>query len=264
MTSSRLVARVAVAIVALVVLSLASTGTAAAAGDHGSRATTSRGYDISWPQCGGAYPSNVAFGIVGVNKGIVFSANPCLASEVAWAGGTRAQLYANTGNPGPQLSSHWPTGQTANGVFCSPANPDTANCAYVYGWNAAADSFTDANNAWLSLGLPGSPAASPWWLDVETGNSWRTDTSLNVSELQGEVDSLKASGVTSIGFYSTTAQWTTITGGTTAFAAYPSWGAGSPSLKIAESHCKSTPGFTGGRLALVQYPYQSFDADLVC
>ena len=75
---------------------------------------------------------------------------------------------------------------------------------------------------------------------------------------------LQSVGVSGLGFYSTTAQWTTITGATTAFAAYPSWGAGAPSLRVAQSHCASTPGFTGGRLALVQYPYQGFDADLVC
>src|SRR4051812_48103872 len=67
------------------------------------------GYDISYPQCGKPFPANPAFGIVGVNRGIVFSPNPCLgtgagASQLAWAG-KRAELYANTGNPGPHLSS---------------------------------------------------------------------------------------------------------------------------------------------------------------
>ncbi len=263
MLPTRLIARFAVASVALVILSLASAGTAAAASDRGAKTTTTRGYDISYPQCGGAYPSNVAFGIVGVNDGIVFSANPCLASEITWAGGTRAQLYANTGDPGPQLSSHWPTGQTYP-YACTATAPDSTGCNYDYGWNAAADSYADAVTAWSTLKLSGTPAASPWWLDVETSNSWRTDTSLNVAALRGEVAYLLSVGVTHLGFYSTTAQWTTITGGTTAFAAYPSWGAGSPSLKIAQQHCKSTPGFTGGPLALVQYPYQGFDADLRC
>ena len=73
------------------------------------------GYDVSYPQCDDALPANVAFGIVGVNRGIVFSPNPCLGagnrpSQLAWAG-TDAELYANTGNPGPDVSSHWPVGQ---------------------------------------------------------------------------------------------------------------------------------------------------------
>jgi hypothetical protein len=268
MPSSRRLATVAVLSAMLVLLSLASAGGAAAASavtpasGHGP-SKAGPGYDISWPQCGGAYPTNPAFGIVGVNRGIVFSPNPCLAGQIAWAGGTSAQLYANTGNPGPQLSSHWPIGQSSPRI-CSAADPDTADCAYDYGWNAAADSYADAVAAWAALGLQGTPAGAPWWFDVETGNSWRTDTTLNVAALEGEVGYLEFVGATRLGFYSTTAQWTTITGGTTVFATYPSWGAGSPSLRIAKGHCASTPGFTGGRLALVQYPYQGFDADLVC
>src|SRR5918995_6068558 len=93
--------------------------------DRGGKAN--RGYDISYPQCGGAYPANPAFGIVGLNRGRVFSVNPCLESQITWGGGTSTELYANTGNPGPELSSFWPTGQTTPKV-CDEANPDTANC----------------------------------------------------------------------------------------------------------------------------------------
>lgn len=258
--SPRFLGRVAAASASVLVLSLAMSGTAAAASSR-----TSRGYDISYPQCGSAFPSKPLFGIVGVNRGIVFSANPCLASQITWAGGTQSQLYANTGNPGPALSSHWPAGQTSPQV-CDAANPDTAECAYDYGWNAAADSYADAASAWVSLALAGTPAQVTWWLDVETSNSWRTDVSLNVAALRGEVDSLLARGIAAsrLGFYSTTVQWGEITGPSTAFSAYPSWGAGSPNEKVAKSHCASTPGFTGGRLALVQYPYAGFDADLAC
>lgn len=258
--SPRSLARVTAAVASVLLLSLAMSGTAAAASSR-----TSRGYDISYPQCGSAYPSKPLFGIVGVNRGIVYSANPCLASEITWAGGTATQLYANTGNPGPLVSHHWPTGQQTPRV-CDLANPDTADCAYDYGWNAAFDSYADAAAAWASLALAGTPAQAPWWLDVETSNSWRTDVSLNVAALHGAVDALLANGVAAsrLGFYSTTVQWGEITGPTTEFSGYPSWGAGSPNEKVAKSHCLSTPGFTGGRLALVQYPYSGFDADLVC
>lgn len=263
---SRSLGRATFATIALLLLSVLGTGEAAAASAGAPVAAAAgvpRGYDISYPQCGAAYPARPAFGIVGVNKGLAFSANPCLASEITWAGGTRAQLYANTGNPGPALSSHWPKGQTSPRV-CDATNPDTADCAYDYGWNAAADSYVDATAAWTALRLAGSPASSGWWLDVETSNSWRSDVSLNVAALQGAVASLQARGVSSLGFYSTTVQWGQITGASTAFSAYPSWGAGSPNARIAKSRCVSTPGFTGGRLALVQYPYAGFDADLAC
>jgi hypothetical protein len=236
-----------------------------AQGRPGGGAKTSRGYDISYPQCNGSLPSNPAFGIVGVNGGIVFSANPCLAAQITWGGGPVAELYANTGNPGPALSTHWPNGQTSPRV-CDAANSDTADCAYDYGWNAAQDSFRTAQAAYTSLGLTATPAETAWWLDVETSNSWRDDNlPFNVAALQGELDYLLGAGVTRIGFYSTTYQWGVITGGSKVFAAYPSWGAGTRNEKVARNLCATTTtSFTGGPLTLVQYPYSGFDADLRC
>lgn len=240
-----------------------STAAAKPGGGGGGGAKPARGFDISYPQCGSPYPANPLFGIVGVNRGRVQSANPCLASQITWGGGAAAELYINTGNPGPAMSSYWPKGQTSPRV-CDEANPDTADCAYDYGWNAAKQSWDTAVAAYGDLSITTSPAATTWWLDVETTNSWRSDVSLNIAALQGEVDYLLSVGVTKLGFYSTTTQWGTITGGTKAFAAYPSWGAGAPSEKAAKQHCISTPGFTGGRLALVQYPWSGFDADIRC
>jgi len=246
---------------------LALAGPAAAArppdGGGGAGGTVTRGYDISYPQCGGVYPTNPAFVIVGVNGGRVYSANPCLANQVGWGGGAGAQLYANTGNPGPALSSHWPLGQNAPRV-CDAANPDTADCAFDYGYNAAADSYATAQAAYSQIGLAAAPAATRWWLDVETSNSWRTDTNLNVAALQGAVAYLRdVAGVTRIGFYSTQFQWDTITGGSLAFNANPSWVAGASSLKAAHDRC-TRPSFTGNVNVYTQYPYQGFDANFAC
>jgi hypothetical protein len=243
-----------------------STDPIGIAGANGAgRTKTPVGYDISYPQCGARFPSKPAFAIVGVNGGIVFSANRCLADELAWGGDAKAGVYINTGNPGPQLSSHWPTGATTPRV-CSAANPDTADCAYDYGWNAASDSYATLAAGYVARGITASPSGATWWLDVETSNSWRDNVALNVAALQGEIDHLVSRGVLAsrLGFYSTTAQWGTITGGTTAFAGYASWGAGAPNQSTALSHCVSTPGFTGGRLALVQYTSGGFDADVAC
>jgi len=232
------------------------------------------GYDISYPQCGGAYPTNPAFGIVGVNRGIVFSGNPCLGagsgpSQLAWAG-PGAQLYANTGNPGPQLSSHWPSGQTSPRACATSANPnpDTADCAYDYGWNAAADSYSRAVAAYISLGWADAgatrtPVANHWWLDVETANSWRDDTSLNVAALRGAVDYLNSIGAASVGIYSSPRMWSQVVGSSSAFAALPSWVAGASTLSGARKGCNG-PGLTGGPIQLTQYLSSGFDADYTC
>jgi hypothetical protein len=233
------------------------------------------GYDISYPQCGGPFPTNPAFGIVGVNRGIVFSPNPCLGtgsgpSELEWAGGLDAQLYANTGNPGPDLSTHWPDGQTFPRECNTAASPgsDTVDCAYDYGWNAAADSYQTAVRAYVSLGLApadatSTPTANTWWLDVETSNSWRADVTLNVAALEGAVAYLQSAGVAGIGFYSTQQQWNQITGGTLAFAAQPSWVAGARTSRQARTNCSGS-AFTGGAVTLAQYFAKGFDADLRC
>ena len=232
-------------------------------------------FDISYPQCGSPFPNDAEYGIVGVNKGIVFSANPCLGagdgpSELTWAGGVKAQLYANTGNPGPALSSRWPANQTSPRPCATAAVPgsDTANCAYDYGWNAAVDAYMTATKAYVSLGLasPGAtstPSPNVWRLDVEINNSWQTDVALNVATLQGGVDYLKSINPAGIGFYSNQYQWNQITGGTSVFSAYPSWVAGANSAREAVADC-SGKGFTGGRVTLVQYLAGEFDADFLC
>jgi len=139
----------------LVVAMLGATSVASAASRADADKTSTNGYDIGWPQCSAAYPVHPAFAIVGVNRGVVFSPNPCLSSEIAWAGGATAQLYANTGNPGPALSTHWPDGQLSPAA-CNPsqttalADRDTFACAYDYGYNAAADSYNDAVQAFTA------------------------------------------------------------------------------------------------------------------
>src|SRR5712691_8258406 len=255
-----LFAWVALTVIALLAFSIVSAAPAAT--------DPNVGYDISYPQCNGTFPSGGAFGIVGVNGGKPYGANPCLGtgdgpSELSWAG-MNAQLYANTADPGPALSSHWPNGQTSPRQCNTTANPgsDTPECHYDYGWNAAADSYQDAVNAYVSLGwAPGgatrTPVANQWWLDVETANSWTSTPSLNVEALQGEVDYLNSVAAAGVGFYSSGSDWQSITAGTTSFASSLSWLAGATSLSDAESRCGGT-GFTSGGVALVQYPSSGF------
>jgi hypothetical protein len=242
---------------------------------HGGGSSTPTGYDVSYPQCGTQLPSAL-FGIVGVNDGIVFSANPCLgtgdgASELAWAesydGTGAAILYANTADPGPARSSHWPNGQTSP-RSCDPAQADSTACSYDYGWNAAADSYRDAVTAYVQIGeLPAGATQTPrpneWWLDVESANSWEPNAQNNVAELQGEVAYLQSQGVQSIGFYASASAWASITGSSAAFASFPSWHPGAGSRSTAQSYCGRT-GATGGPIVLSQYLAGGLDADVRC
>ena len=265
---------------------LVALAPAAEAGAKPKPPSSSLGYDVSYPQCNQTLPS-ATFAIVGVNAGIVFSANPCLGtgdgpSELAWAerASNRAPaFYANTGDPGPAYSSHWPVGQTAPRV-CDASAPNSADCSYDYGWNAAKDSFGDAVTAEQQVHGSSTAAATsaaaqaPWWLDVEAGNSWETleaaygQTAVaranDVAALDGAVAALQSRGVAQVGFYSTAYQWTQITGGTgTHFAANPDWVAGFSSAKTAQAGCAST-GFTGGSVNLTQYHANGLDADYPC
>lgn len=233
------------------------------------------GYDISYPQCGSTFPEEFSFAIVGVNGGRVFSPNRCLGdgdepSQLAWAG-RDADLYVNTGNPGPRLSRFWPNGQTEPRECNTDDNSgaDTVDCAFVYGWNAAEDSYGTALAAFASLGWADAdaeriPGERTWWLDVETANSWRHDSHLNVAALDGAVAYLESMEVDEIGFYSTPRLWGRITAGTDIFAEYPSWHAGARDRKDAQERCDTGDAFTGGELRMVQWIERGFDANYRC
>lgn len=76
---------------------LAAAGMALFGNQLGALAYTSgsTGYDISYPQCGGSYPTG-SFGIIGVDAGYPFGHyNPCLKDE--WSKAPNPALYLNTG-----------------------------------------------------------------------------------------------------------------------------------------------------------------------
>ena len=228
------------------------------------------GYDISYPQCPtGAEPAQPAFGIVGVNGGLAFTGNPCLARQYVWALTSTSPtqphvgLYMNTGNPGPTASSHWPPASTTTPRPCDGSwSPE---CSYDYGWLAAQDAYA------RGVAVAGRSAAAklPWWLDVEAANSWSTDSASNAADLEGVIAYLRSVGVTTIGIYSTTTDWETIVGAASPdasingpFAALLNWRPGPRSLQEAPSWCSRS--VTGGRVSLVQFPLGGFDANLVC
>jgi hypothetical protein len=234
------------------------------------------GYDISYPQCGRDYPESFAFAIVGVDGGRVFTANPCFApggrhpSQLAWAG-EEAELYFNTGNPGPRSSRHWPAGQ-AEPRACGTGSStvaDTADCAFVYGWNAAEDSYRRALEAyaqleWVEANADRLPADTMIWLDVEVANTWRFDWGRNLATLEGAVAYLESMGTERIGFYSTPRMWLRIVGLTDAFQDYPGWHAGARDRQDAERRCREERAFTGGDLVMVQWVEDRLDHNVRC
>jgi len=205
------------------------------------------GYDVSWPNCSATNPTRAtrsAFGIVGVNGGTGYSQNPCVTAEASWF--ASLSLYANTG--WYDQSSH-----------INPNSPKVcatgdSNClAYNYGYNAGlyALSYAKSQNVRSSI----------WWLDVETGNTWNSDTTQNRNSLQGEYDALKQNGVTTVGVYSTTYQWDTITGSWV--NDWPGWGATVvQSARQAATYCTGHQ-FTGGPTYLIQYSGY-LDRDYAC
>jgi hypothetical protein len=231
------------------------------------------GFDISYPQCSGSYPSNPLFGIVGVNGGVANNANSCLAAELGWARGAPGQkhpeqppvsLYINTGNPGAHVAD-WPGNGTAPAYGACNGQLTNA-CSYIYGQQRATHSYR------LVAALdPLGANRAPWWLDVELMASWAGTYQLNIAALQGFVAGLRTAGVTGpVGIYSTSAQWKDITGLTaqttpTAFKAQlPDWEAGTEAtLTQAQQSCTSG-GFTGEAPTLAQYLSGRHDADLRC
>ncbi len=273
---------------------------------HGGGSSTPTGNDISYPQCGGTFPSGQAFGIVGVNDGLANNLNPCLGpdgggastSELYWAqttssgavnqqGGSppKAGLYVNTADPGNAVSD-WPTAGTYPGdpysdsstaSYCDGGN--TQACAWAYGdakavqdgqWlEAAATAVNTAlTNAGSSYALPTSPSSYPWWLDIQTSNSWRSGTTglaMNGADIQGMLAGLDSfGGSPTIGIYSTSYQWGQIVGSpsATTFPNLPDWIPGARKLSQAESNC-SLVGFTGP-VAVTQWFGHPYDGDYAC
>jgi hypothetical protein len=206
----------------------------------------SNGVDVSYPNCTTSVPK-VAFGVVGVSRGVVYSTNECLKKQASAF--TNLSLYVNTGLNATTNSTYY---QTA----AANCNGDVACAAYNYGYNSA----TNAINYAHSQGVH----SSTWWLDAETSNTWNGDVLQNQKSLQGAHDALSANGATTIGVYSTTSQWNTITGGWR--NNWPSWGATTwTTAKQAGSYC-SGHEFTGGPSLLMQYKSKQskVDQDYAC
>jgi hypothetical protein len=238
----------------------------------GGGGTAGTGFDVSYPQCSTSLPAPVAFAIVGVNDGIVYSSNPCLSAQYGWAtsatsgstsGEPHVSFYANTADPGAAASTHWPSAQISPRDCkdaITAANPNgSPACDYDYGWYAAQDSFSRASS------IAGQTAATaPWWLDVESANSWNDGAANNRADLQGALDYLVTSAhVPLAGLYTNSSTWSTYFGAdNSSFTSVPSWVPGASTQSGAVQNCAVT--VTGGSAYLAQYSASGLDADYDC
>jgi len=202
------------------------------------------GSDVSWPNCNTGIPLGSKFGIVGVTDGLGYSTNPCLYKEAV--NYTNISLYVNTG---------WDSSSThVNATSPHVCATGNSNClAYNYGYNAGLYAYDAASSKGVH--------SSTWWLDVETANTWSANAVQNQNSLQGERNALIDSGATTVGAYSTTAQWDSVTGSW--LNNWPSWGATTwKTASQAKTYCTGHQ-FTGGATWLIQFKGQ-IDQDYAC
>lgn len=204
------------------------------------------GVDVSYPNCSSLIPV-VNFGVVGVTNGIVYGHNSCLAREASHF--NNLSLYVNTGLNTSSSSAYYVQAQ----VGC---NGDVNCAAYNYGYKAATDA--------ISYAYTQGVVSENWWLDVENSNTWNKDVIQNQRSLQGEYDAILANGAATIGVYSTSAQWQSITGSWQ--NNWPSWGATTWTTSSQAATFCSGHQFTGGPSLLMQYKSKQskVDQDVAC
>jgi hypothetical protein len=179
---------------------------------HRAHAAPLNGHDISWPQCPTAVggfglplpPASSQFVVIGLTKGLPFTENPCLASQVAWArtNGKPTQAYTMAAFPTPaQLSTSRTQGPWASGTRAG----QLSNVGYA-----------EARFAVASLTRAGF-APRVVWIDVEPrpAQPWPTATALQQREnrylIEGLMRGLRDAGF-SYGVYSFASGWASITG----------------------------------------------------
>lgn len=245
---------------------------------------TKIGIDVSYPQCGRTLPSGQGFGIVGVNGGNAVTFNQCLSTQLLWAKqsvGTPnqapIQLYVNTGNPGGLNTPSWPknntdpVGNVAPNPYGECDGSDSLPCAWQYGWNRAVDDVVNwfAPQAAIA-GISTEPSVYPWWLDVETANTWKYGSEFafqsNKAVLEGMTAYFQSRGIT-VGVYSTNYQWNLIVGPVPSgsnLLGLRNWRAGAANLAQAQEYCSLTPLTAGASVIMTQFVIDNLDHNYSC
>jgi hypothetical protein len=232
--------------------------------------STPTGFDISWPQCGGAMPASSSVAIVGADDGHQFSDNPCLRQEAQWAStATIRGQYMVVDSPDGSSSAN-----VLKYAYSGPAGSCTATeyecLGFNWGYNDAYDEVSYANSQgatsadwWLDVELPDAGSINPTGSNCYVQNYWSCDTDANAAVVLGAVEGLSAQGK-QVGIYSTQSQWQSITGG---FAlGVPIWIAGwnGPASTYCDTANSTTDWFAMGIPSLVQSLPGTYDPDTAC
>jgi len=195
-------------IVSLLMLSLVGAQTASSATALGSP-YSGTGYDTSYPQCS-ATLAPAGFAIIGIGHGRPFTTNTCAGNELTMAnnaGDTSYSVYFNTGYALAYAKSETTNCQSDSlGQYLSVSGHEQS--VLQQAWAIGCSEVDYAVAAATAAGLN---APVGWWADIESGNSWSTNTTVNeaaVSGISSELTLTKGFA----GVYSSASMWNKIVG----------------------------------------------------
>ena len=181
------------------------------------------GYDMSYPQCslgGKGVPDNSSrtlFAIIGLGGGRPFTTNGCATQQAQWAvtQGQPTSFYFNTGYAmayAKSVTTQCSTLSSQQSFTGSAHDVSAQQTAWAIGCSETDTAMASAPTT--------SPATTPvaWWADIETGNSWSSNTSLNQATVKGIFDELhnkltqSGSSNVQVGVYSSPSMWGQIVG----------------------------------------------------
>jgi hypothetical protein len=240
------------------------TGVLAVGNAPPARAAVVLGHDISWPQCPtsvGGYglpmpPTTTGFVVLGLTKGLPFTENPCLASQISWVrtNSRPAHAYTMAGFPTTaQLSTYGASGPWRTTTRAGRLS----NVGYA-----------EARYAVASLGrISWHPPVV--WIDVEprSAQPWPSSSAAQRLEnryvIEGIMRGLKEAGF-AYGLYSNTSGWQAITGSWW-LPGVPVWATAGTLDYPTEALDRCTqPSFSGGRPYLAQWWDATRDYDRTC
>jgi hypothetical protein len=234
------------------------------------KATTSKdlgpvlGGDISWPQCppgmgipekrSGGLPlpdSSARYVVIGLTNGPGFVANPCVASQLAWARSHHLLVAAYSVISG--RTRFTPANAATTGPFDGSS---TLGALSNMGYQEAR--FNVATLKHIGLQTP------IVWLDIEQVPhfEWGTDTQANAAVVRGAAKGYTDAGY-QVGTYSTPYLWKSVVGDLA--LRVPEWrAAGQTSQAEALRRCRSDWVIQGGQAVLGQWVENGRDRDVTC